>query len=270
MKRILIVLLAAMLVAAGGACRGAKKPAIAPELATSDEALFKEAERFLRKDPEKARLYLRQIIDSFPKSFYAQRAQLAIADTYFNQGDEGNMILAATEYRQFIALYPYSPSAAYAQFQVAMSFYKKILKPGRTPEKTTQALAEFKRVITMFPRTEEAEKSRELIKVCEERLAEHTFGIGAHYFRVGAYKGAVARLTEILTNYPFYSSLDKVYFTIGECHFAGSKYDEAVPFFTKLVTDFPESKLVKKAQERLSEIEKAKAKPPAPAPAKKK
>jgi outer membrane protein assembly factor BamD len=270
MKRILSLLLVASLAAVGWGCRGAKKPEIAPELATSDEALFKEAEKYMKKDAERARLYLRQIIDSFPKSFWAQRAQLAIADTYFAAGDEGNMILAATEYRQFISLYPYSPSAAYAQNQVAMSFYKNILKPGRDQQKTVQALNEFKRVTTVYPQTEEAEKAREKIKDCEERLAEHTFRIGLHYYRVRAYKAAASRLTEVLTNYPFYSGLDKVYYYLGDSTFRWGKFDEAGPFFTKLVTDYPKSKFAKKAQQRLKEIEVIKAKPaPAKPPIKK-
>jgi outer membrane protein assembly factor BamD len=267
MKRTLTLLLAVSLAAASSGCRGVKKPEIAPELATSDEALFKEAEKYIKKDPERARLYLRQIIDSFPQSFYAQRAQLAIADTYFAAGDEGNMILAAAEYRQFISRFPVSPSAPYAQYQIAMSYFKKILKPGRTQEKTVQALAEFKRVATTYPGTEEAEKAREKIKECEERLAEHTFGIGYHYYRVGAYKSSVTRLTEALTNYPFYSRLDKLYYYIGDSYFRWGKVDQAGPFFTKLITDYPKSKYAKKAQKRLREIEALKAKP-APPPAK--
>ncbi len=89
---------------------------LAPEVASSDEALFKLGEAEIKKDEEKARLYLRQVIDSFPKSFYAQRAKLLIADSYFKKGDEGNLILAASEYREFISLYPYSPSAPYCQY----------------------------------------------------------------------------------------------------------------------------------------------------------
>ena len=88
---------------------------IAPEVAASDEALYKLGEAAIKRDTEKGLLYLRQLIDSFPKSFYAQRAKLLIADTYFKKGDEGNMILAAAEYREFIKSYPYSPSAAYCQ-----------------------------------------------------------------------------------------------------------------------------------------------------------
>ena len=100
-----------------------KNVEVAPEISSSDEALFKLGEAEIKKDTEKALLYLRQVIDSFPKSFYAQRAKLLIADAYFKKGDEGNMILAAAEYREFINLYPYSPSAAYCQYQIGMSFF---------------------------------------------------------------------------------------------------------------------------------------------------
>jgi len=135
---------------------GGKKTEISPDVASSDEALFKLGEKFIKKDPEKARLYFRQVIDSFPKSFYAQQAKLAIADSYFKKGDEGNMILAASEYREFISLFPYSPSAPHAQYQIAMTYYKKVLKPGRDQTKTRQALAEFKKVLTNYPLTEDA------------------------------------------------------------------------------------------------------------------
>ena len=106
---------------------GKKDTELTPEVASSDEALFKLGEKYQKKDPEKARLYFRQVIDSFPKSFYAQQAKLAIADTYFRKGDEGSMILASSEYREFIQLFPYSPRAAYAQYQIGMTYYKKVI-----------------------------------------------------------------------------------------------------------------------------------------------
>ncbi len=238
-------------------CRG-KKVEIAPEIAGSDEALFKAGQEIVKKDPEKARLYFRQVIDSFPKSFYAQRAKLAIADSYFNKGDEGSMILAAAEYREFIQLYPYSPSASYARYQIAMTFFKKALKPGRDQTKTHQALAEFKRVVTDYPLSEEAKLAQEKIKECEERLAAHYFTIGEHYYRVYAYKAATSRLLEILTNYPNFSGMDKVYYFLADAYFKWNKVEESIPYFTKLISDYPESKYAKKAQERLDEINRSK------------
>ena len=147
MKKAGIIMIAGLLILIGLDCRK-KEAALSPDISSSDEALYKLGEEYLEKDVEKARLYLRQVIDSFPKSFYAQRAKLAIADSYFSKGDEGSMIIASSEYREFISLFPLSPSAAYAQYQIGMTFYKKVLKPGRDQTRTKQALVELKKVIS--------------------------------------------------------------------------------------------------------------------------
>lgn len=253
---VLVALLAALALVA--AC-GKKDVEIAPDLASSDEALYKLGEQSIKKDTEKGLLYLRQVIDSFPKSFYAQRAKLLIADAYFRKGDESSMIMAAAEYREFIRSYPYSPSAAYSQYQIAMTFYKKMLKPGRDPAKTIQALAEFKKVIADYPASDQAKEAQLRIKECEERLAEHNTEIAVGYYKRRAYVAAISRLTEIMNTYPDFSGLDRLYFYLGDCHFKLKGYDQAIPFFTKVVTDYPGRKLAKKATERLREIEKLKA-----------
>jgi outer membrane protein assembly factor BamD len=267
MRTTALVLIVAMGTAlAGTSCSKAATPQVAPEVASSDEALFREGEKFQKKDPEKARLYFRQVIDSFPRSFYAQRAKLAIADTYFAEGDEGNIILAATEYQDFIRTYPISPSAAYAQYRVARCSFDKILKPGRDQQKTIQALAELKKVISIYPTSEEANLAKANIKVCEEHLAEHEFQIGLHYYKAKAFKASTTRLNDILTKYPLYTGLDKAYFYLADSFHRGAKYEQALPYFTKLITDFPKSEFAKAAQDRLREI---KALPP-PKPQEKK
>jgi len=257
MKKIISVLtICFILVLIDTGCRG-KKIEISPEDASSDETLFKLGETYINKDPEKGRLYMRQVIDSFPKSYYAQRAKLAIADSYFKKGDEGSMIIAASEYREFISLYPYSPSSAYAQYQIAMTFFKKALKPGRDQTKTMQALIEFKKVPTNYPLSEEANSAKEKIKECEERLAEHTTGIGEFYYKVNAFKASINRLIKIPTDYPDYSKMDKVYFLLANSYYKWGKIDQSIAYFTKLISDFPESKYAKKATETMKEIEKS-------------
>jgi len=265
MKRLLTTVFTAFFLLVVIGCAPQKKTEIAPAIASSDEALYKEGEKWIKKDSEKALIFLRQVVDSFPQSFYAQRAMLAIADTYYAEGDEGNLILAAAQYRDFLNLYPRSPSASMAQYRIALCSFEKILKPGRDQTKTTQALAEFKKTISLFPLTEEAKLAQEKSKVCEEQLAEHMYLIGWLYYRVEAYKAAVSRLSEVLTNYPLYQGMDKVYFAIGDSFFRWKKPGEAVPYFTKLITDYAKSKFAVKAQDRLKEIELAKAKTPVPA-----
>ncbi len=229
---------------------------LTPDIASSDEALYRLGEIASKKDAEKAVLYLRQVIDSFPKSFYAQRAKLLIADIYFRKGDENHMILAAAEYREFIRSYPYSPSAAYCQYQIAMTFFKKMPKPGRDPAKTIQALAEFKKIIDDYPVSDQAKPSREKIRECEERLASHNAEIGIFYHNRKAYRAAISRLTEVMTIYPEYSGLGQVYYYLAESYYQMKQYDQALPFFSKVVTDYAGLKMAKAATRKLAEIER--------------
>lgn len=234
---------------------GGKKTEISPDELSSDENLYKQGEKYIKKDPERARLYFRQVIDSFPRSFYAQRAKLAIADSFFQKGDEGSMILASSEYREFITLFPFSPSAPHAQNQIALTFYKKILRPGRDQTKTKHALREFKTVINKYPTSEAAKSAREKILDCEERLAEHNLHIGKYYYKVNVFGAAVQRLKEIMTDFPNFSKMDRVYFYLGDSYFQGKNFQESSPYFIKLISDFPKSKFAKKAQKKLKEIE---------------
>ncbi|MGB2763435.1 MAG: outer membrane protein assembly factor BamD [Candidatus Aminicenantaceae bacterium] len=254
-KLTLVLILSVLCFLVDSGCRG-KKPEISPEASTSDESLFREGEKYVKKDPERARLYFRQVIDTYPRSIYAQQAKLAIADSYFQKADEGNMIIAASEYREFISLFPISPSAPYAQHQISMTFYKKIHKPGRDQSKTQRALEEFKKVVTNYPLSNEAKSAQEKIADCEDRLAAHSLHIGVHYYRVKAYKAAVKRLLEIVANYPNFSEMNRVYYYMGNSYLKARMTDQSIPYFTKLISDFPESKFAKKAQKRLKEIEK--------------
>jgi outer membrane protein assembly factor BamD len=63
-------------------------------------------------------------------------------------------------------------------------------------------------------------------------------------------------LSEILTSYPNYTRMDEVYFYLADSYFKWGKKPESVPYFMKLVSDYPKSKFVKKAQERLAETGK--------------
>jgi len=273
-SKIIAGLAVLLVIAAAPGCGKKKTVQVTPAASapgSSDEALFREGERSLKRDPERARLYMRQIIDSFPQSFYAQRAKLAIADSYFQEKDEGNLILAAAEYTEFIRLHPTSPSASYAQYRIGLSYFNKALKPGRDQEKTRLAMAEFKKVIAAYPLAEEVKEAKLRIVECEQRLAEHAVLIGEHYVRVGSYPAAVDRLTEILTSYPSYQNMDRVYYGLGASYLGWRKADQAIPFLTKLITDYPKSKLAAKGQKLLAEAKAFKPAPAAPAkpPAKK-
>jgi outer membrane protein assembly factor BamD len=180
------------------------------------------------------------------------------------------MILASAEYREFRTLFPFSPSAPYAQYQIGMTFYKKILGPGRDQTKTEQALEEFKKVLTNYPTSEEAKKkvltnyptseeakaAQEKVQDCENRLAAHIFQIGRHYYKVKSFSAAINRLRRILIEFPNFPEMDKVYYYMGDSFYLGKNFPQAFAHFTKLISDYPQSKFAKKAKKKLEAIDK--------------
>ncbi len=102
-------------------------------------------------------------------------------------------------------------------------------------------MAEFKKLVLTYPLAEEIKPARASILQCEERLAQHAVLIGEHYVRVKAYPAAIDRLTEILTEYPSFSGMERVYYGLGVAYIGWKKPEQAVPYLTKLVTDYPKS-----------------------------
>lgn len=254
MRKNIFILVLIMFISFSYSCKTGQME-IDPEIASNEETLFEMGQKFIKKNPEKGRLYLRQVVDAFPQSLYAQRAMLVIADSYYNKGDEANMIIAASEYREFITRFPQSPSVPYAQYRIAMSYFTKANKPGKDQTKTKKALAEFKKLITKYPNSEEAQQAYDKIKECEEKLAKHSFKIAKHYYRIKAYNASIGRLKEILTEYPNFSEMDKVYFYLADSYCNSKREDQALPYFRKLISDYPDSKFIKKATKKIEEYQ---------------
>lgn len=252
MKRIVPILLLFFVLFSG--C-SKKKPDLESTSGSSDEALFNLGEKWIKKDSEKARLYFRQVIDSFPQSILAQRAKLRIADSYFQQKDEGSLLIAESEYREFISMYPFSPLASYARYQVAMTFYNRMHKPGRDQTNTLRAIEEFEKLLNDYPYAKEVEDARNKLKKCKDYYTEHIYMIGLHYYKFKAYRAAVNRLKEALEYNPDFSKIDRLYYYLGDALINTNNKDEGKAYFSKLISSFPNSKYSRKAQKKLKKIE---------------
>lgn len=253
MKKILIVFLLFLIVFSG--C-SKKKPETEPAPGTSsDEALFNLGEKWLKKDSEKARLYFRQVIDSFPQSILAQRAKLKIADSYFQHKDEGSLLIAESEYREFISMYPFSPLASYARYQVAMTFYNRMHKPGRDQTNTLRAIEEFEKLLKDYPYAKEIEDARTKLKKCKDYYTEHIYMIGLHYYKFKAYKAAINRFKEALEYNPDFSKIDRLYFYLGDSLIQTNNIEEGKAYFLQLKSSYPDSKYSKRAAKKLEKLE---------------
>ncbi len=162
MKKTVLPLLLLLLVIAGG-CRSRKGISIDPSEKGSDKKMYENALKYMSKDPEKSRLLFKEVAQLYPDSIYANKAKLGIGDSYFRERDSASLIMAAAEYQEYVNMYPYSPDAVYAKYQIAMCYYQQVRKPERDQTNTFTAIKSFEGVIQQYPGTPEADEAKKKI-----------------------------------------------------------------------------------------------------------
>jgi outer membrane protein assembly factor BamD len=209
-----------------------------------------------------ARNYCQQLLDTYPRSQLAGDARICIADSYFHQKGAGNIVLAIAEYRDFLTFFPNHPRADYAQYQIALGYFKQIKGAERDQEPTRTAVEELNTLIDLYRNSLYAEEGRELLAECYERLAEHEYSVGRFYLKSRKWcRGAIPRLKGVLESYPTYTKSDEVYYYLGEAFMLCRSPSEAMSYYQQLVDDYPDSKYKSDAEKKLNEL-KSKAPDP--------
>lgn len=212
----------------------------------SDQVVWEAAQKSLKKKEwGAARQYLRRIVDAFPQSQHQANARIALADAYFDEGGTANYVLAASTYREFLALYPQHSKSDYAQFRTAECYFKQKNSPDRDATTTEEALKEYERVLDIYPQSSYGEQTRQRIHQCRQSLARGHFLVGSFYQRARkAWRASIGRYEVILRDYPDYEQTDEVLFRISQCLADAGRYAEALPYLGRLARDFPKSRFV--------------------------
>ena len=169
----------------------------------TDSQIYQQGEKLLEEeDYVKAREAFRVVFDNFPQSDYRILAKLGYANSYYLEGDASSFILAATEYQDFISLFPFSPKAAYAQFQIGMCYFQMAEKPDRDQTNTRKALEELRKVVDNYPNSDYYKPAYEKLIETYSLLAEHEYYIARYYSRTGKPKAVIERLKGLIKDLP--------------------------------------------------------------------
>ena len=244
------LVLAAAVVGCGG-----KSTIVPPGTAQADKFLFDRANAELQeRNWLNARTYFLQIVDNYPQSPLRPDAKLGIGDTYLGEDTAESSVLAANEFREFLQFYPTHARADYAQYKLAMTHYEKMRAPERDQTDTVEALKQFDVFFEKYPNSALMPEVRQKWRETRDRLTEASYRIGLFYFKQSWFPGAVPRFRQILAEDPGYSRLDAVYYHLAESLARTDKKAEAIPYFDRLVTDFPKSEFADEARKRLEEL----------------
>lgn len=216
------------------------------------EAFISANKQIEKKDYESARTTLLEIKNRDTSREIAPLAQLKIADSYIKQEEPE---LGIAEYQKFIEEYPEHQYAPYAQYQIAMVYFNKIEDAARGSGYAAQALEEFEKLKSMFPRNPYRDVIDLRIKQCRNTIAEYEFLVGKFYYKKGSFEAALGRLEGLLKNYPEYKGEASVLFYTGMAYKNLGQNDKAIEYLIRFIEKYPNNKLYKKAKKALATLE---------------
>ncbi len=231
------------------------KSTSAENTAEPDKILYNRAiDDIKRGRHEVGRLNLQTLINTYPDSEYLAKAKLAIADSFYKEGGTANLTQSVQAYKDFGIFFPMLPEAAYAQLQVAMTHYKQMEKPDRDRTQARAAEEEFQIFLTKYPSDPLAPKAEQRLREVQELLAEGDFRVGYYYYVKEDKKAAESRLRGLVTGYTLYIKSDEEHGVHGNTMQATEKKEIAVPYYARIVRNYPLSPLVPNAKSRLKAL----------------
>ncbi len=189
MKKILLILLLAVLAACA-----AKEPPF--DAVTT----FREAEESMQnKSFEAARKKYQDIQEKSPDKSYDAVLMLRVAATYYGEEKYSE---ALVEYQAFLNYHPANKDAAYAQYQIAMCYYKELTTIDRDPTPAHAVVKEMRKLLDKYPGSGYEEEARKYIAICRDWIADYELYVASFYFKKGSYTSAVNRCEKLLKDYP--------------------------------------------------------------------
>jgi len=192
---------------------------------------------------------LQSIVDNYPSSEYAVRAELAIADAYFASEKYEE---ALSYYRDFSDLHPQHPRVPYTIWRAALCHQRRVLDPGRDQGATRAALVFLDRLLLQHPRSQYSEEAEEMWRELQTTLAESVEGIADFYFDRGEYEAAAERYRALLNEYPGLGLDARVLFKLGQSYAELRRLDEADRIYRTLVAHYAESEYAMRARDHLA------------------
>ncbi len=147
---------------------------------------------------DEADVLLERFITKYPYSEHASSAELLrIYATYKAERLELTEVLA----ERFKKRHPRHPDLAYAQYMLAMAWYKQRARQEREQAPTLRAKKEFEILIRDFPDSPYAEEVKPRLQQLNNLLAGHELMVGKFYFEHRRFVAAVNRFRQVLVRF---------------------------------------------------------------------
>ncbi len=229
------------IVACGGAPAG-----VTPRTATeaAEQKYEQGVAKFRDGDCENAEVIFREVRREYSYSRFAALSELRIADCHMKMDRHVEAIAA---YRQFIRSRPSHVEVPYARFKIAEAYFKQIpedniLTPPayeRDQGPTRDALAQLRRFILDFPDDPRVVEAGRMARQVSELLANTELYAARYYLARDYYQGALWRLETIMRAYPGTPAEVEAMRLLVETYRRGGQPEHAAAMESELHQRFP-------------------------------
>jgi len=127
-------------------------------------------------------------------------------------------------------------------------------KPDRDRTEAKLAEDEFQAFLLEYPKDKLAPQAEQHLRDIQEVLAEGDYRIGRYYYIKASKRAAYGRLNDLANRYPLYSRADEVNWMLGNIWEGTEQKNLAIPFYSRIVREYPLSSLAGDAKNRLTKL----------------
>jgi outer membrane protein assembly factor BamD len=189
------------------------------------------------------------IIDNYPYSEWAVKAELKIADAYF---EDKRYEEALSYYRSFADLHPQHERVPYTILQSALSHYKQIRSVNRDQTAARESQRYLEQLIRQYPYAPETSQGETLLREIRTRLSRNVMQMGDFYLKRQEYQAAAERYRGLLNTYPGLGLDAEALYKLGICYENMNRDDEALRLFHVVVENFRDTDLAEDAAARIA------------------
>ncbi len=179
-----------------------------------------------------------------PYSPEARRAIVMSAYAYYKAGKLPEAIASAQRYT---TMHPGTKEAAFAHHIIASAYFDEMRTPNRDQSSTKKALAELKKLKSLYPDSEYAKKADNRIRLAEDTLAAAEMEVGRYYLKRSNYVAAINRFKTVASEYQTTAHVEEALMRLVECYMALGIKQEAQTAAAVLGHNFPNSRWYKYA-----------------------
>lgn len=194
-----------------------------------------------------------KVRNEHPYSRYAVRADLRVADAYFEQDQFAS---AREQYKTFVKLHPKHPRVAYARFRAGKAAFEQMpnnwffLPPAhaRDLNTTKRAVRELETFLAEHSESKYADRGQKLLNRARRRLARHELAVAKFYRDRNNPEGAAERLKYLLDNYASLGLDAEALYLLAKSHFEMENREGARTAVEDLIEYHPKSRYTERAR----------------------